>query len=107
MLSSFARSEVHQQCRSCPRAHLLTHFTNILVKDLLVLACSSAVENLQFKIAKSLGFGEQIDCDDLPACECEDEDDTWSSARSPHESNSSIYERRLCIPGTPRELPGY
>src|SRR6266568_7321515 len=72
-----------------------------------MLACSSVVENCQFKLAKVLWVGKHIDCDNLPTSNREAEDDTQSPARSPHKSNGPVYERQFCCPGSPRELPGH
>jgi len=40
-----------------------------------------------------VGVGDQVDLDDLPARYFEAEDDAWSSARRPHGSGGSVYER--------------
>lgn len=58
-------------------------------------------------MAKALGVGDQVDSDDLPACDREAEHNTRSSARSPHGSHSSVHQRRLGEPGTPREGVGH
>jgi len=70
-------------------------------------ARSSAVEDRQIETAKTVGVGNEVDFDDLPACNGEFEDDTRLSAHGPHSSCSAIDQRQFRRPGASREGFGH
>src|SRR5438270_13461021 len=67
----------------------------------------SLIQECQVKLAKVLRIGKHIDCNDLPVCNGKVKDDTRMSSGSPYKSNRSVHDRRLCCPGSRRDLPGH
>ena len=61
---------------------------------------SSVVQDRQVELAKTLGVGDHVDLDDLPACDREIEDEEQPTMPGHDESYGSVHESRSRSLGT-------